>query len=278
MALATVPLLAQHGSWWPKARVIAGVLVASAIGVAAAVFVATHLAFMLRVTSNSMAPYVRAGDYGVAIYTHRIERGDVIVFRFPFGAAGAWRSSTPWSCRVSACLGTAPVRRRARSFRRCTTVRPARSSRPVPCSWWATMSARPIDSRSFGAVPAEEIVGKVVLALPMTRWLAGGKESGLSGTHSRRRRIHSAGNPVNQSRPRWLSGGYPNQTSSVRCPTDASFSGLYPLTLISESKFSADRPRPDMRPQLLQLRRHPRFDQLEDVYGSAPVSSHKEPI
>ena len=63
-----------------------GILAASVAGVALAAFAGAHLAFMLRVTSNSMAPYVRAGDYGVAIYTDRIARGDVIVFRFPFGA------------------------------------------------------------------------------------------------------------------------------------------------------------------------------------------------
>ena len=52
-------------------------LLVVAAGVAAASLAAAWLAFPIRVTSNSMAPYVRAGDYGVAVYTdHKARRRD----------------------------------------------------------------------------------------------------------------------------------------------------------------------------------------------------------
>ena len=43
-----------------------GVVLAVAAGVAVASLAGARLAFPIHVTSNSMAPWVRAGDYGVA--------------------------------------------------------------------------------------------------------------------------------------------------------------------------------------------------------------------
>ena len=86
MVIRLTTSLAWLGPWWRDGRSIAGVLVASAIGVALAAFTGANIAFPVHVISNSMAPYVMAGDYGVAVYTHDIGRGDVIAFHYPFGS------------------------------------------------------------------------------------------------------------------------------------------------------------------------------------------------
>jgi type IV secretory pathway protease TraF len=147
------------------ARPVAGILLASAAGAAVAVLVGAKLAFPVRVTSNSMAPYVSAGDYGVAAYAQDIRRGDVIAFRFPFGApelAIKRAVALPGECAPPVAGGSGLGGRDT-------------ACDPVPLGSVFVLGdniGASIDSRSFGPVPSREIVGKVVLVVPVTRWLA----------------------------------------------------------------------------------------------------------
>ena len=159
---------------------VACVLVATATGVAIAVFTGRYVAFPVYVTSNSMAPYAVAGDYGIAVYTHDIRRGDVIVFRFPFGTptlAIKRAAILPGECMPPPGAGpdAAPLNPAVPAGVACATV-PEGAVFIVGDNIHAS-----IDSRSFGAVPATEIVGKVVLMVPVARWLARWHEMTGSG-------------------------------------------------------------------------------------------------
>lgn len=149
----------------------AGVLVASAAGVAVAAFTGANVVFPVHVTSNSMVPYATRGDYGIAIRSTEIRHGDVIVFRFPFGASTlAIKRAVilPGECMPPQGDGTTTVR--------VNPAVPAGASCALVPEGAAYVVgdniSGSIDSRHFGVVPATEIVGKVVLVVPVTRWLA----------------------------------------------------------------------------------------------------------
>ena len=169
MVIRLTTSLAWLGPWWRDGRSVAGVVVASAIGVALATFTGANIAFPVHVISNSMAPYVVAGDYGVAVYTHDIGRGDVIAFRFPFGSptmAIKRVALLAGECMPPHGSGGAPTRPAAAWDGHCAVVPPG------SVLILGDNIEGSLDSRHFGVVPANEIVGKVVLAIPVTRWLA----------------------------------------------------------------------------------------------------------
>ena len=125
------------------AHVLAGgrLRAATALGVGLASFVQENLVFPVRVTSNSIVPYATRGDYGVPL-THDAWRGDVIVFRYPFGAptlaikravllAG---DCLPPHVTDPTAAPVYCVAFPARAARRCPRVR---------STWWATTSAVP---------------------------------------------------------------------------------------------------------------------------------------
>ena len=155
----------------PAARPVVGILLASVAGAAVAALVGAKLAFPVRVTSNSMAPYVGRGDFGVAVYTRDVRRGDVIVFRFPFGTpelAIKRAIAFPGECLPAHSGGSGGIGRGVadRSEAGCD---------PVPPDAVFVMGDNvkaSLDSRTFGVVPSREIVGKVVLMVPVTRWRA----------------------------------------------------------------------------------------------------------
>lgn len=143
---------------------VGSVVLAASAGLAMASLAGALLAFLIHVTSNSMAPWVRAGDYGVAIYAHHVDRGDVIAFRFPFGsgdlaikrAVALAGDCVPGPADGPAAPPPGP----------CPTVPPG------GVYVVGDNVGNSLDSRHFGAVPAGEVVGKVVLRLPVPRWLA----------------------------------------------------------------------------------------------------------
>ena len=117
-----------------------------------------------------MAPYAVASDYGVATHTRTIHRGDVIVFRYPFGA----RTLAIKRAVLLAgdCLPphvadptAAPVYRVAPPGASCEAV-PEGAVYVVGDNIGGS-----VDSRHFGPVPASEIVGKMMLVLPVTGWI-----------------------------------------------------------------------------------------------------------
>lgn len=145
------------------ARTATDGLLAATAGLALALLGGAWFVFPIHVTSNSMAPYLRAGDYGVAMYGRHLGRGDVIVFRLPFG-------SGELAIKRAVALGGDCVP----ATRHGSAVSSHGSCPAVPEGAVYVIgddNGNSLDSRHFGAVPASEIVGKVVLRLPVTRWL-----------------------------------------------------------------------------------------------------------
>jgi type IV secretory pathway protease TraF len=141
------------------------VLIAAAAGVAAASLAGAWLAFPVRVTSNSMAPYAARGDLGMAMHAREVRRGDVVVFRFPFGGTGlAIKRAVALAgdCVLASDGGPGLDRRDAA----CERVPPG------SVFVLGDNAGSSIDSRTFGPVPSGEVVGRVVLLLPASRWLS----------------------------------------------------------------------------------------------------------
>ena len=152
--------------------VIAFVVIVAAGGALAARVAGFHPG---KIESGSMAPAVEPGDWVVVHDTDRSEagfqRGDIVVFRFPFGSSGRAikRVVAVAGDRVEVGDGSLTINGR----RRATSGGLAGASRPrvdvVPPGHVFLLgdnSAASIDSRSFGPVPGDEVVGRVVLTLP----------------------------------------------------------------------------------------------------------------
>ena len=160
----------SHAVW-----LLAVVVGAAVAGVVAASLVGANLVFPIHVTSNSMGPYAHAGDYGVALYTRDIRRADVIAFHFPSGAPTlAMKRATilPGECMPprGSGVGVSAVNPAVTAGMTCIVV-------PEGAVFvLGDNIGRSIDSRHFGAVTASEIVGRVVLVVPVSQWLARWRE------------------------------------------------------------------------------------------------------
>jgi signal peptidase I len=129
--------------------------------------VAARLAFPVRVTSGSMAPYAAPGDLGVALYAREVRRDDVVVFRFPFGGPSlAIKRAVALAGDCVPSLDDRPVV--GRRIPACEHVPPG------SVYLLGDNAGASLDSRTFGPVPSGEIVGRVVLMLPAARWLSPG--------------------------------------------------------------------------------------------------------
>ncbi|MGV9264983.1 nickel-type superoxide dismutase maturation protease [Kitasatospora sp. NPDC003701] len=100
---------------------------------------------LIDVAGPSMVPTLREGDQLLVRYGARIRPGAVVVFRHPF--------------QQDLLVVKRAVERRAKG-------------------WWLLSDNRPVDSdsRSYGAVPDELVLGRVLLRLrPRPAWLAPGR-------------------------------------------------------------------------------------------------------
>jgi signal peptidase I len=162
----------------PDGRGILGVaLIAILVGGALTLGLRTAGIHLARVTSNSMAPAVRVGDWVLEQDIRRaasqwVQRGDVVVFRFPFG------SERRAIKRVFGLPGDRiVVGRRAISLNGATVLAHdtpgygASEQRAHAISAGAVFllgdnAGASIDSRYFGPVIEQDVVGRVLLMLP----------------------------------------------------------------------------------------------------------------
>jgi signal peptidase I len=155
------------------ARAALGVVLAVGLGLAAAQLAGAGLAFPVRVTSDSMAPYTWRGDYGIATYARAVRRGEVIVFRFPFGSP--YLAIKRAVALAGDCVPGSKVGNPGPGGTPSAAAGPACAVVPPGTVYVVgDNAAGSVDSRHFGPVPAGEVVGKLVLTVPVTRWLARG--------------------------------------------------------------------------------------------------------
>ncbi len=167
-----------------RRRVLIGWVIVVAVATIVAVVLRLTVAEPFTVPSSAMAPTLQAGDRILVVKSHLagpIETGNIIVFRHPepypcsAGSAGAqdlvqrvigMPGQTIWSAgdaiyvngrKVDSRLAPGPRRGRVDSKPIPLTT--------VPAGEYYVMgdnSSQSCDSRSFGAVPASSVIGKVV--------------------------------------------------------------------------------------------------------------------
>lgn len=131
---------------------------ALAVAVAAAALLRSRV-FLVRVHGRSMTPTYQPGERLVAVRgTRRLRRGDVVVFRPPDSA---------WSLLGQAERGRAAVKRLAALP---GDALPSGTGR-VPAGHVFLVGERPrtLDSRVYGAVPVDRVLGRLARPRPGPR-------------------------------------------------------------------------------------------------------------
>jgi signal peptidase I len=146
-------------------------------GALAARAVGTH---PVQITSGSMAPTVKPGEWIVVQDLghdgrSRVARGDIVMFRFPLGTSGRAIKRVIAVAGDRVALGARSVTVNGRSIRiaggpsaQATRAR-AETVPPGKVFLLGDNSAVSIDSRSFGAVPVQEIVARHVFTAGSSR-------------------------------------------------------------------------------------------------------------
>ena len=160
-------------------RLLSAVALAVVLGGAIAVAAGALGLQLLKITSRSMAPTVDNGEW---ILAHdldpsgldEVKRGDIVVFRFPFGTSGR-------AIKRAVALGGDRVEIRARSITVNAKTTPIAGA-PGPGSarhrvqtvapghlfLLGDNSKRSLDSRAFGPIPAGTVVGRHAATLGPT--------------------------------------------------------------------------------------------------------------
>jgi signal peptidase I len=137
--------------------------------------------YPMRVASGSMAKAVDRGDWivvrSLGARAHaRVERGDIVLFRYPLGTSGRAikRVIAVGGDRVAYSTRSVTVNGRTRAIGGAPARR-LHGTLTVPDGQVFLLgdhAAVSIDSRSFGPVPDAQVVGHVVAVSPGSRTLA----------------------------------------------------------------------------------------------------------
>lgn len=157
------------GRHWSRAAVM--ILTMAVLGIA--VLARSEDVRPLRIVSGSMAPVVEPGDWVIVrdVEAASVESGDIVLFRHPYGSDGRAIK------RIAAVAGDQVVvdasgvtvnGRMARNHSQSgTQARPLDEIVPAGSVFvMGDNTEASIDSRHFGYVPENEIVGEVMLAIP----------------------------------------------------------------------------------------------------------------
>lgn len=145
------------------------IALAAGVGLMVGAAVRSFSYYPLRVTSNSMSPSAARGDWVVvsplqATAGGAIHRGDIVLFRFPFGGTGRAIK------RVVALAGDrveidGDV---VRVNREETTAHPASEAMVIPDGYYFILGdnrASSVDSRSLGLLPRTDVLGRVAAVI-----------------------------------------------------------------------------------------------------------------
>jgi signal peptidase I len=145
------------------------IAVAACVGLMAGAAVRTFSFYPLRVTSSSMSPAVAKGDWVVisprrADATEAVHRGDIVLFRFPFGGSGRAIK------RVVAVAGDRVEIEgdEIRVHREKTRAPSARETMVIPDGYYFVLGdnrASSVDSRSLGLLSGAELLGTVAAVI-----------------------------------------------------------------------------------------------------------------
>jgi signal peptidase I len=157
-------------------RTLIALALAGIAGVAGAIAARADGIRPVRITSGSMSPTIAQGDWIVAHDFDRarpgsLSRGDVVLFRFPLGTAGRAikRVVALSGDRVAIAPRSITVNRRVIRIAGAPSTHAARARvETVPPNHMFLLgdnASLSIDSRSFGAVPTTEIVGRQLVTI-----------------------------------------------------------------------------------------------------------------
>jgi signal peptidase I len=160
----------------PSRRTLIALALAGIAGVAGAIAVRADGIRPVRITSGSMSPTIAQGDWIVAHEFDRagrstLSRGDIVLFRFPLGTSGRAikRVVALSGDRVSIAARRITVNRRVIRIAGAPSAHAARERvETVPPNHVFLLgdnTSLSIDSRSFGAVPTAEIVGRQIVTI-----------------------------------------------------------------------------------------------------------------
>ena len=169
----------MHRFPWRGAGLVAA---AALLGLTVGAAVKSFAFYPLRVTSNSMAPTVAAGDW-VVISARRsgtrvqLDRGDIVLFRFPFGGVGqaikrvvAVAGDEVSTAGPDVVLVNGAVASRATSGHvpGRFLAKPADAALRIPEGYVYILGDNvrsSLDSRSLGLLPRAEVLGKVAAVI-----------------------------------------------------------------------------------------------------------------
>jgi signal peptidase I len=148
------------------ARLIA---LAAGLGLMIGAAVRSFSYYPLRVTSNSMSPSAAKGDWVVvspqqATAKEAVHRGDIVLFRFPFGGSGRAIK------RVVAVAGDRVEVEgdEVRVNREGTTAHPVSETMVIPDGYYFILGdnrASSVDSRSLGLLHRTDVLGRVAAVI-----------------------------------------------------------------------------------------------------------------
>jgi signal peptidase I len=153
-------------------RVAIALSCAAILGAAGATAAREMHVHPVKIVSSSMAPTVKRGEW-IVVHDHdtHVDRGDIVLFRFPLGTSGRAikRVVALGGDRVTITTHHVTVNGHAIAIAGgpSATARRPRTEVVAPGHVFllGDNAAVSIDSRSFGAVPESELVGRELLVL-----------------------------------------------------------------------------------------------------------------